>query len=283
MSKSRDRQASFMNDEDEGTLGAFWTSDAADDGYGASPYGYGQNESSSQHGWETDGVPWSYGEGGSYGGRAGQKQRDKKSVKGLAIAAICTALAALAIAVVLLFALHRAPTPEPSAGPWVEGDWEWHLQPNGVLEIRGTGNMANFASVYEQPWSDQRDQITAVWFYEGITSVGDNAFCGCHALKDIHLGSTVTIIGENAFADCSGLTFIDIPYGVKIIGDGAFSYCKSLDTIIIPTSVTKIGEGATAMTNIWHVYYDGDKKDWDAIDIGQDNPVLAGMDPGDHK
>ena len=143
--------------------------------------------------------------------------------------------------------------------------------------------MANFASVYEQPWSDQRDQITAVWFYEGITSVGDNAFCGCHALKDIHLGSTVTIIGENAFADCSGLTFIDIPYGVKIIGDGAFSYCKSLDTIIIPTSVTKIGEGATAMTNIWHVYYDGDKKDWDAIDIGQDNPVLAGMDPGDHK
>ena len=73
-----------------------------------------------------------------------------------------------------------------------------------------------------------------------VTSIGDNAFCGCSSLTSINIPNSVTSIGINAFAGCSALTSINIPNSVTSIGENAFAECSSLTSINIPNSVTRI-------------------------------------------
>lgn len=75
---------------------------------------------------------------------------------------------------------------------------------------------------------------------DGVTVIGEGAFCGCSSLTSITISDSVTEIGGNAFSDCSSLTSITIPDSVTEIGEEAFSYCSSLMSITIPDSVTMI-------------------------------------------
>ena len=77
---------------------------------------------------------------------------------------------------------------------------------------------------------------------DGVTSIGEAAFCGCGMTK-ITLPDTVKSIGERAFEHCN-MTEIAISNGVTSIGDKAFSWCDNLTEIAIPDSVTSIGEFA---------------------------------------
>ena len=87
-----------------------------------------------------------------------------------------------------------------------------------------------------------RDSVTKIVMPNGVTSIGDLAFCGCESLTAIEIPSSVTEIGAYAFFRCSGLTSITIPKGVTEIRDGTFRGCKSLTSIEIPSSVTEIRE-----------------------------------------
>ena len=78
-----------------------------------------------------------------------------------------------------------------------------------------------------------------------VTSIGDNAFCGCTGLTSIAIPNSVDSIGDDAFC-CTGLTSITIPDSVKSIGDYAFSGCTGLTSITIPDSVKSIGNSAFA-------------------------------------
>ena len=55
-----------------------------------------------------------------------------------------------------------------------------------------------------------------------VTTVGDNAFAGCKALKKLTIGNKVTVIGKNAFKKCSKLETVVIGKAVKTISSKAF-------------------------------------------------------------
>ena len=127
--------------------------------------------------------------------------------------------------------------------------------------------------------------------YEGkswtVTSIGEYAFVDCTALTSIVIPSSVTSIGGNAFDGChftfgnfknnsevtddgnwgaslyeietadgllitndrvekcrSNATSVSIPSSVTTIGISAFEYCLNLISVIIPNSVTTIEDYA---------------------------------------
>ena len=121
--------------------------------------------------------------------------------------------------------------------------------------------------------------MTSIEIPLSVTSIGKNAFWGCHGLTSIEIPSSVTSIGDNAFMWCRGLTNInvskdnlsyssedgvlydknktnlicvpsdkkgifEIPSSVTNIGVSAFYGCSGLTSIKIPKSVTSIGKNA---------------------------------------
>jgi hypothetical protein len=86
--------------------------------------------------------------------------------------------------------------------------------------------------------------LTSLDIPEEVTSIGNEAFCGCIGLSSITIPEGVTSIEAYTFAYCTGLTSVDIPESVTSIGNYAFYYCTSLTEITIPASVTSIGSSA---------------------------------------
>jgi len=95
--------------------------------------------------------------------------------------------------------------------------------------------------------------ITADMLAE-YTSIGFQAFEGCHNLTSVTIGDSITSIGVYAFANCLGLTSVMISNSVMYIESSAFYYCIHLTSIEIPNSVTNIGSGAfedcTSLTSV---------------------------------
>ena len=94
---------------------------------------------------------------------------------------------------------------------------------------------------------------------EGYTSIGDEAFAYCSAIKSITIPNSVTSIGDYAFEFCSSLTSIIIPNSVTRIGYFAFYDCSSITSITIPNSVTRIGDEAFNKCRNLKIVIIGDK------------------------
>ena len=147
----------------------------------------------------------------------------------------------------------------------VNGNIGWSYN-DGALRIFGTGDMDDFATADEQPWSEFRGLVTSITVDSGITRIGDFAFYMCGnagflniadsvtsiggdavsyttVLHDLALSKGLTSVGDYAFR-YSGITSVTIPQGVTAVGHGTFLYCNDLATVIIPDSVTSIGEEA---------------------------------------
>lgn len=119
----------------------------------------------------------------------------------------------------------------------------WSLDGDGVLTIRGTGEMADYGA-YSTPWEGNRWRIESVVVEPGVTSIGERAFYGCSALTSIALSANITSIGQSAFSGCSSLVQITLPARLREISYYTFSDCSSLQTITIPQGVTSISGGA---------------------------------------
>lgn len=116
----------------------------------------------------------------------------------------------------------------------------WSLDGDGVLTIRGTGEMADYQAD-STPWEGNRWKIKSVVVESGVTSIGANAFYYASNATTITLPTSVTKIGVGAFSCCSALKSITLPNRVTSIGERAFSYCGALTGITLPDSVTEIG------------------------------------------
>lgn len=75
------------------------------------------------------------------------------------------------------------------------------------------GNIDSFLAAY----------ITEVEIGEGITSVGEMAFCYASNIRSITIPSTVNKIGLMAFYGCTNITTITLPV-IQSIGENAFWY-----------------------------------------------------------
>ncbi|MBR4949248.1 MAG: leucine-rich repeat protein [Clostridia bacterium] len=130
----------------------------------------------------------------------------------------------------------------------------WSLDVAGVLTISGIGDMSEYVSSTSAPWYNYRSLIKNVIIEQGVTSVGDYAFCGYYSLTSVTISDSVTSIREGAFYNCSNLASVTIGKNVTDIGERAFGVCSKLASVSIPDSVTSIGESAFAccysLTNI---------------------------------
>ena len=88
------------------------------------------------------------------------------------------------------------------------------------------------------------DYLTSVTIPNSVTTIGKNAFSWCDNLASVTIGDGVKSIGDNAFVDCKELKSITIPNSVITIGNYAFSRCYGLESVTIPNSVTTIGNSA---------------------------------------
>ena len=90
----------------------------------------------------------------------------------------------------------------------------------------------------------QREDITEVFFPEGLESIGECAFYYCNKLKTIHFNDRLKEIGKSAFEDCKSLTTITLPKQLVKINDRAFDCCSKLKEIVFNDKLKQIGQCA---------------------------------------
>ena len=120
------------------------------------------------------------------------------------------------------------------------GDINWKFK-GGTLTISGTGPMEELGR-YEYPWNMQ-DRKSTGWHIlnieieDGVTTVGQHAFCNIDTLINVILPSSIKSIGTYAFCSCDNLKTISIPKGVDI-GANAFLGCTNLEGYSELSSIT---------------------------------------------
>lgn len=130
------------------------------------------------------------------------------------------------------------------AAGW-SGDTQWTLTYDGVLTFSGNGSMKNYDWDGGQPWAKYADQITSVVIEEGVTAVGTSAFKDLTKLESVTLpDSGLKKIGEAAFYGCTALKDIYIPDGIYTIWEYTFKNCTSLEEVRLPKTLVKLDQGA---------------------------------------
>lgn len=116
----------------------------------------------------------------------------------------------------------------------------------GVLTVTGSGAIDDYDenSLETIPWYTLRNIITSVVVSEGITEIGNYAFCREVNVTDVQLPSTLTRIGDAAFAGNTNLKSLTIPDSVTTVGDYAFGY--TYDMSLTEGFVTYCGNNSAA-------------------------------------
>ena len=148
-----------------------------------------------------------------------------------------------------------------------------------TLRITGTGEMEDFADSSSAPWYDNESTITSIVIEEGVTSIGNYAFCGLTNAQTATIPSSVKRIGVDAFKDAKCETEED---GLRYVGNWLTGFGSSLASeievrsgtvgiadfasadatvinIILPDSINYeyIGKNFLNGSNLENVYIDG--------------------------
>lgn len=161
---------------------------------------------------------------------------------------------------------------------------EWFFdEGTGTLTISGTGEMADCEQDEEtledtMPWINRRKEIISLVIEEGVTSIGNEAFCECENLTDVTIPSSVERIGCYAFADCWKLSEVKLPENLKRLEEGIFDG-TGIKEIGIPASVEIIEQGALAGMKLERISLNQDNQAYCIIDgvlFNKDQTVLWG-------
>lgn len=125
----------------------------------------------------------------------------------------------------------------------------WELSEDGVLTISGTGEMDYWYSEEYVPWYDYQKDIVTVVIENGVTEIGNRAFCNLTNLVNVTIPDSVIYIGNEAFNKCTSLKSVVIPSSVKELTN-SFSYCTSLTNIILSYGITHVYNTFTHCTSL---------------------------------
>lgn len=109
---------------------------------------------------------------------------------------------------------------------------------SGKVSFVGTSSNSMFGST---SYSYNRTRIYKIEFGDNITSVGDYALYGSHAVKHVTIPQGISSIGNYAFANCTSLKSFNVPSGVTSIGNNTLYYCYSLKYVSLASSVSSVG------------------------------------------
>lgn len=143
-------------------------------------------------------------------------------------------------------------------------DLTWYYQ-DGVLVIKGTGEMNDYSQNTLPPWwmGDEndliKDRISWIIVGDGVTSIGECAFASLPQLSKITLPETLTEIRSRALSVVRNLNEITIPSSVSLFGEYVFDNDQDFKTV---TFLGDAPEGAevVAYTMLYSdgiIYYSG--------------------------
>lgn len=84
-------------------------------------------------------------------------------------------------------------------------------------------------------------QETSFTIPEGVEIIGEMAFRGKKALKNVIIANSVKEIEHDAFYDCDELDNVYVPAGVKIVRSYAFAECDKLKKVTFAGTPEKVG------------------------------------------
>ncbi len=187
----------------------------------------------------------------------------------------------------------------------------WSLdESTGRLYIIGTGAIPQYTDGYPNPSPllAYADKVKSIEIGPGITQIGDwafanftkletldfshanslysignSAFSGCTALRDIiypsDLGVGITGLGANAFRNCSslmGFCLSDGEYG-QYLSYGVFEGCTSLQSVTLPKTLLTLADNTFKdCESLQMVFYGGTDEDWAELTKYHNNDVLGG-------
>lgn len=85
------------------------------------------------------------------------------------------------------------------------------------------------------------NQETSFTIPEGVEIIGEMAFRGKKALKNVIIANSVKEIEHDAFYDCDELDNVYVPAGVKVVRSYAFAECDKLKKITFAGTPEKVG------------------------------------------
>ena len=123
----------------------------------------------------------------------------------------------------------------------------------GQAAFCGMVNMVGSIEIPQQVTTIEENTFNGSGFngtlklHDGITSIGEGAFCRTALKGELHLPKNLEVISRESFFGCDFSGTLVIPETVRQIGDRAFAYnWRLIGTLVIPEGVLSIGAGAFA-------------------------------------
>ena len=108
------------------------------------------------------------------------------------------------------------------------------------LRIRGEVDGLDVVGIATAAFEDN-ESIVFLTIDEGISYIGENAFCRCYNLETAILPEGLVTIQEEAFAFCSKLTTMAIPSTVEDIQAHAFTGCTGVTDVYFMMDENQLG------------------------------------------
>ena len=158
------------------------------------------------------------------------------------------------------------PTKAPAGLPEANGLFALELDDKGNATVMGfleelAEKLEAGETVENDCFKDGKLLIPAKADGHTVTAIGDSAFSGVAAIKEVRICGNVKTIGEFAFEDCSGITALTLDEGIEFIRESAFYGLSGLTSLVLPSSIKKLSPycfgDCTALSDITSPVTDG--------------------------